>query len=137
MTLTTFFDDELDDAPLPTARAAAQPLAALMEDRFDYPDRIAFLSAESSSFGAAFARAAFDEHRPVLIVMPDGVQFLYEPAPGLLAHLRRLLTARFGSARLRASGPLVGDVDGWVDSEPVSVPGYRRRLRGPQPTPAL
>lgn len=137
MTLTSFFDDELREAPRPTARAAAQPLAAVMEDRFDYPDRIAFIAAESSNFGAAFARAAFGKHRPVLIVMPDGLQFLYEPAPGWLAHIRRLLTARFGSERLRASGPLVGDVDGWVDSEPVSMPGYRRRLRGPQPTPAL
>ena len=46
MTLEPFFDEFLDEAPLPTARASARPLAALMEDRFEYPDRTAFVAAD-------------------------------------------------------------------------------------------
>ena len=94
MTLEPFFDDFIDDAPLPIARASARPLAALMEDRFEYPDRTAFIAGDSATFGSSFAQAAFDEHRPVLIVMPDGVKFLYEPAPGLVARLRRQFRSR-------------------------------------------
>ncbi|MEJ7894526.1 MAG: hypothetical protein WKF94_17990 [Solirubrobacteraceae bacterium] len=133
MKLEPFFDDIVGETPLPTARAAARPLAAIMEDRYEYPDRTAFISADSVIFGASFAEAAFAEHRPVLVVMPDGVEFLYEPAPGLVAHVRRALTARFASQRLRSMGPLVTDGDSWVDPDSVSMPGYRRRMRVPQP----
>jgi hypothetical protein len=134
MTFEPFFDDFLDETPLPVARAAARPLAALMEDRFEYPDRIAFIAANSTTFGSSFARAVFDEHRPVLVVMPDGVEFLYEPAPGLVAGLRRLLARN--TRRLREMGPLVTDPSDWVDTDPVPVPGYRHRLRGSRPAPA-
>lgn len=113
------------------------PLAALMEDRFEYPDRTAFVAADSASFGSSFARAA-SEDRPVLIVMPDGVEFLYEPAPGLVASLRRRLRSRFAAHRLREMGPLVTDpsTSGWLDTDPVPIPGYRHRLRGPRPASA-
>lgn len=133
MTMETFFDDVLGDVSPAVARAAARPMAAIMEDRDDYPDRTAFISADLPVFGAAFASAAFDEHRPVLVVMPDGAEFLYEPAPGLVAHVRRALKARFGSRQLRSMGPLVTDGDAWVDPDSVSMPGYRRRMRVPQP----
>jgi hypothetical protein len=136
MTLEPFFDDIIGEAPLPIARASARPLAALMEDRFEYPDRTAFIAADSQTFGASFAQAAFDEHRPVLIVMPDGVEFLYEPAPGWVAGLLRRLRARFVASRLRTMGPLVTDPSDWVDTDPVPVPGYRHRLRGPRTAPA-
>lgn len=136
MTLEPFFDDLLDEASLPVLRAAATPLLALVEDRFEYPDRTAFISADSSSFGASFARAAFDEHRPVLVVMPDGLEFLYEPAPGLLASLRRRARARFAARRLRRMGPLVTDPSEWINTDPVPLPGYRHRLRGPRPAHA-
>jgi hypothetical protein len=135
MTLESFFDDFIDDAPLPTARASARPLAALMEDRFEYPDRTAFVSADSATFGSSFAQAAFDEHRPVLVVMPDGVEFLYEPAPGLVARLQWRFRSRFAARRLREMGPLVTNPSDWVDTDPVPIPGYRHRLRGPRPTP--
>lgn len=136
MTLEPFFDDILSDASLPVARASSRPLAALMEDRFEYPDRTAFIAADSPTFGASFAQAALDEHRPVLIVMPDGVEFLYEPVPGLLASLFRGLRARFAASRLRAMGPLVTDPSDWIDTDPVPLPGYRHRLRGPRPVSA-
>jgi len=136
MTLEPFFDDFIDEAPLPIARAAARPLMALMEDRFEYPDRTAFIAADSATFGSSFARAAFDENRPVLIVMPDGVEFLYEPAPGLLASVRRRIRSRFAARRFRAMGPLVTGSSDWVDTDPVPMPGYRHRLRGPRPAPA-
>ncbi len=137
MTLEPFFDDFFDETPLPVARASARPLAALMEDRFEYPDRTAFVAADSASFGSSFARAA-SEDRPVLIVMPDGVEFLYEPAPGLVASLRRRLRSRLAAHRLREMGPLVTDPSesGWVDTDPVPIPGYRHRLRGPRPASA-
>jgi hypothetical protein len=135
MTLEPFFDDSIDEAPLPTARAFSRPLAALMEDRFEYPDRTAFVAADSATFGASFAQAAFDERRPVLIVMPDGVEFLYEPAPGFTAGLRRRFRSHFVARRLREMGPLVTDQSDWVDTDPVPIPGYRHRLRGPRPTP--
>ena len=136
MTLEPFFDDFIDEAPLPIARASARPIAALMEDRFEYPDRTAFLAADSATFGSAFARAAFDEHRPVLIVMPDGVELLYEPAPGLTASIRRRLRSRLAARRLREMGPLVTGPSDWIDTDPVPIPGYRHRLRGPRPEPA-
>lgn len=136
MTLEPFFDDFIDEAPLPTARASSRPLTALIEDRFEYPDRTAFVAADSATFGSSFAQAAFDEHRPVLIVMPDGVEFLYEPAPGLAAQLRRRFRSHVVARRLREMGPLVTDPSDWVDTDPVPVPGYRHRLRGPRPTPA-
>jgi hypothetical protein len=135
MTLDPFFDDFIDNAPLPIARASARPLLALMEDRFEYPDRTAFVAADSATFGSSLAQAAFDEHRPVLIVMPDGVEFLYEPAPGLAAKLRRRFRARFAARRLREMGPLVTSPSDWVDTDPVPIPGYRHRLRGPRPAP--
>jgi hypothetical protein len=135
MTLVPFFDDFFDDAPLPTARALAGPLVALMEDRFEYPDRTAFVAADSATFGSSFAQAAFDEHRPVLVVMPDGVEFLYEPAPGLAARLRRRFRSRLVARRLREMGPLVTNPSDWVDTDPVPLPGYRHRLRGPRPAP--
>lgn len=135
MTLEPFFDDFLDDAPLPIARASARPLAALMEDRFEYPDRTAFVAADSATFGSSFAQAALDEHRPVLIVMPDGVEFLYEPAPGLAASLRRRFRSHFAARRLREMGPLVTSPSDWVDTDPVPIPGYQHRLRGPRPAP--
>lgn len=135
MTLEPFFDDFIDEAPLPIARASARPLAALMEDRFEYPDRTAFVAADSATFGSSFARAALDEHRPVLIVMPDGVEFLYEPAPGLVARLRRRFRSHFAARRLREMGPLVTSPSDWVDTDPVPVPGYQHRLRGPRPAP--
>lgn len=137
MTLEPFFDDSIDEAPLPIARASSRPLLALMEDRFEYPDRTAFVAADSATFGLSFARAALDEGRPVLIVMPDGVEFLYEPAPGLVARARRRFRARFAARRLREMGPLVTGPSDWVDSDPVPVPGFRRRLRGRRPTPAV
>ncbi len=135
MTLESFFDDIIDDAPLSTARAAARPLMALMEDRFEYPDRTAFVAADSAVFGPSFAHAAFDEHRPVLILMPDGVEFLYEPAPGFAAKLRRRFRSRFAARRLREMGPLATNPSDWVDTDPVPIPGYRHRLRGPRPAP--
>lgn len=136
MTLKPFFDDVIGEAPTPTARAAARPLAALMEDRFEYPDRTAFVAADSDTFGPSFAQAAFNEHRPVLIVMPDGVEFLYEPAPGLLARLERRFGSRLAVRRLREMGPLVTKPAEWVDTDPIPVPGYRHRLRGPRTHPA-
>lgn len=136
MTLEPFFDDFIDEASLPIARASARPLLALMEDSFEYPDRTAFIAADSHSFGSSFARAAFDEHRPVLILMPDGVELLYEPAPGLIARLRRLLGSSVAARQLRGMGPLVTDPSDWVDTDPVPMPGYRHRLRGPRPAPA-
>ncbi len=137
MKLEPFFDDVLSEIPLSTARAAARPMAAIAEGREDaYPDRTAFISGDSSTFGASFASAAFDEHRPVLIVMPDGVEFLYEPAPGLVAHVKRAFIARFRSGRLRSMGPVVTGEDHWVDPDSVSMPGYRRRMRVPQPLPS-
>jgi hypothetical protein len=137
MTLEPFFDDFIDETSLPIARASARPLSALMEDRFEYPDRTAFVAADSASFGSSFARAAFVEHRPVLIVMPDGVEFLYEPAPGLVASLRRRFRSHVAARRLREMGPLVTDPSSsdWVDTDPVPIPGYRHRLRGPRPAP--
>jgi hypothetical protein len=136
MTLKPFFDDFIDEVSLPIARASARPLLALMEDSFEYPDRTAFVAADSATFGSTFARAAFDEHRPVLIVMPDGVELLYEPAPGLMASLRRRLRSRLAARRLREMGPLVIDPSDWIDTDPVPIPGYRHRLRGPRPEPA-
>jgi hypothetical protein len=135
MTLEPFFDDFIDEAPLPIARASARPLMALMEDRFEYPDRTAFIAGDSATFGLSFAQAAFDEHRPVLIVMPDGVEFLYEPAPGLIARLRRQFRSHFAIRRLREMGPLVTNPSDWVDTDPVPIPGYQHRLRGPRPAP--
>lgn len=135
MTRETFFDDFIDEAPLPIARASARPLMALMEDRFEYPDRTAFIAGDSPTFGSSFAQAAFDEHRPVLIVMPDGVEFLYEPAPGLVARLRRQFRSHVAIRRLREMGPLVTNPSDWVDTDPVPIPGYQHRLRGPRPAP--
>jgi hypothetical protein len=136
MTLEAFFDDIINDAPLPVARASSRPLAALMEDRYEYPDRTAFVAADSPTFGLLFAQAAFDEQRPVLILMPDGVEFLYEPAPGRAASIARRLRTRFAARRLRAMGPLVTGPSDWVDTDPVPIPGYRHRLRGPGPVAA-
>jgi hypothetical protein len=133
MTLEPFFDDFIDEAPLPIARASARPLMALMEDRFEYPNRMAFIAGDSATFGSSFAQAAFDEHRPVLIVMPDGVEFLYEPAPGLVARLRRQFRSHFAIRRLREMGPLVTSPSDWVDTDPIPIPGYQHRLRGPRP----
>lgn len=135
MTLEPFFDDFIDDAPLSIARASARPLTALMEDRFEYPDRTAFIAGDSATFGSSFAQAAFDEHRPVLIVMPDGVEFLYEPAPGLVARLQRQFRSHFAIRRLREMGPLVTGPSDWVGTDPVPIPGYKHRLRGPRPAP--
>jgi hypothetical protein len=137
MTLEPFFDDFIDEAPSPIARASSRPLLALMEDRFEYPDRTAFVAADSATFGSSFVRAAFDECRPVLVVMPNGVEFLYEPAPGLLASVRRRFRARFAARRLREMGPLVTDPSDWVDTDPVRISGYRHRLRGPRPAPVV
>jgi hypothetical protein len=136
MTLEPFFDDFIDEAPLAIARASARPLTALMEDRFEYPDRTAFIAADSAAFGSSFARAALDEHRPVLIVMPDGVEFLYEPTPGLIASLRRRFRSRFAARRLREMGPLVTNPSNWIDTDPIPIPGYQHRLRGPRTAPA-
>jgi hypothetical protein len=136
MTLEPFFDDIINDAAIPVARASSRPLLALMEDRYEYPDRTAFVAADSPIFGSSFAQAAFDEHRPVLIVMPDGVEFLYEPAPGWAASVRRRLRVSVVARRLRSMGPLVTDPSDWVDTDPVPIPGYRHRMRGPRPAAA-
>jgi hypothetical protein len=36
-----------------------------------------------------FAVHALDESRPVLLVLPDGVEFLYEPRTGRVSRLSR------------------------------------------------
>jgi hypothetical protein len=59
MTLEPFFDDIINDAAIPVARASSRPLLALMEDRYEYPNRTAFVAADSPIFGLSFAQAAF------------------------------------------------------------------------------
>ena len=75
MTIEPHSNDTFEEVPLHTARAASRLVQALTED-LDVPDGTVFLSADDPNFGALFAAYAFDEGRPVLLVLPDGVEFL-------------------------------------------------------------
>jgi hypothetical protein len=128
MTIEPHFNDSFEAIPLPTARAASRMKAAVMGD-LEVPDGTAFLSADDPNFGALFAVSAFDEGRPVLLVMPDGVEFLYEPRTDLVSRVSRWWKARFASRGLRSMGPLVVDDSQWTDLDIGSV-GFRHRVHG-------
>jgi hypothetical protein len=135
MTIEPRLNDTFEEIPLPTARAASRMMLAVMED-LDVPDGTVFLSADDPNFGALFAVHAFDESRPVLLVLPDGVEFLYEPRTDLVSRLSRWWTARFASRALRSMGPLVIDDSQWTDLD-IGNAGFRHRVHGRRPVTAV
>jgi hypothetical protein len=134
MTIEPHFSDTFEEIPLPAARVASCMKAAVVGD-LDVPDRTAFLAADDADFGALFAVVAFDEGRPVLVVMPDGVEFLYEPRTGVVSRLSRWWKARFASRGLRSMGPLVADDSQWTDLD-IGNAGLRHRVHGRRPVTA-
>ena len=135
MTIEPHFSDTFEEIPLPAARAASRMKAAVVGD-LDVPDGTAFLSADDANFGALFAVHAFDEGRAVLVVMPDGVEFLYEPRTDVVSRLSRWWTARFASRGLRSMGPLVIDDSQWTDLD-IGNAGFRHRVHGRRPVTAV
>lgn len=135
MTTEPQFNDTFEEVPLPTARAASRLKAAVVGD-LDVPDRTVFLAADDPDFGALFAVHAFDEGRPVLVVLPDGVEFLYEPRTDLVSRLSRWWKARFASHGLRSMGPLVIDDSEWTDLD-IGNAGFRHRVHGRPPVTAV
>ena len=94
-------------------------------------------SAERNAVSSGiFAVHAFDEGRPVLVVMPDGVEFLYEPRTDLVSRLSRWWTARFASRDLRSMSPLVIDDSEWTDLD-IGNAGFRHRVHGRRPVTAV
>lgn len=135
MTTEPHFNDAFEEIPLPTARAASRMMWAVMDD-LDVPDGTVFLSADDPNFGALFAVHAFDQGRPVLLVLPDGVEFLYEPRTDLVSRLSRWWKARFASRGLRSMGPLVIDESQWTDLD-IGNAGFRHRVHGRRPVTAV
>jgi hypothetical protein len=135
MTIKPHFNDTFEEVPLPTARAASRMTAAVMGD-LDVPDGTVFLSADDPNFGALFAAYALDEGRPVLLVLPDGVEFLYEPRTDLVSRLSRWWTARFASRDLRVMGPLVIDDSKWTELD-IGNAGFRHRVHRRPPVTAV
>jgi hypothetical protein len=134
MTTKPHFNDSFEAIPLPAARAASRLKAAVVGD-LDVPDGTVFLSADDADFGALFAVYAFDEGCPVLVVMPDGVEFLFEPRTDLVSRLSRRWKARFASRDLRRMGPLVVDDSQWTDLD-IGNAGLRHRVHGRRPATA-
>jgi hypothetical protein len=105
-------------------------------ENLDVPDGTVFLSADDDNFGALFAAHAFDESRPVLLVLPNGVELLYEPRTDVVSRLSRWWTARFASRRLRSMGPLFVDEAEWADLD-IGNTGFRHRVHSPSPAPVV
>jgi hypothetical protein len=95
--------------------------AATEPDR--YPEGTAFIAADQGHFGALLAEAVA-EHRPLVIVYPDGLEIVAAPRGGALAFFEHLLTRR-----RRSKGE---------HHEPaVPLPAdYQVEIRDPQPLAA-
>jgi hypothetical protein len=65
--------------------------AATDPDR--YPEGTAFIAADQEGFGAVLTEAVA-EHRPLVIVYPDGLEIVAAPRGGALAFFEHLLTRR-------------------------------------------
>jgi hypothetical protein len=81
--------------------------AALDPDR--YPNGTTFIAAGQEGFRTALAEAVAD-HRPVVIVYPDGREIVAKPRSGALGLLERRMTRRPNATNRRApSVPLPAD----------------------------